>query len=1174
MTHILSAPRRAVALTLTLALASASLLGAFGVSTADAATPPVMNRTASGVTTDVLPTTQINAGGYVLDQAIVGDTVYVGGSFSSARPANTSAGTNESPRSNLLAFSLSTGQLIGSFAPKVNGIVRSLALSPDKSRLYVGGDFTAVDGSARGGIVAFSTANSQVDTSFKGTVNGQVWAVDATASTVYVGGSFTTANGNDRKKLASFTASTGSLLGWNPTTEGTTVRALLVAPGGNVIVGGSFAKIGVSGTTLTDAPGSASLNPTTGVPQPWAVNKVVKQYGSSGGVLSLRTDGTTVYGAGFWFGGTQSNYEGVWAVDPSGGTIKWLADCHGDTYDTTVANGVVYAASHQHDCSNIGGFTEQSPRLEWRANAFTTSVQGDVQHNTLQPTKFKDFYGNKSPALVNWFPQFANGPSTGPYDVQPTISIESDDDYVVVGGQFPSVNGIAQQGIVRFANPSKSPHADGPQIKDPQASATTSRPTLRAVAGNLVRVTWPTNWDRDDATLRYELWRTDKTTPLFSTGNVNSLWWRKATLAYSDSSVTAGKTYTYYVKAIDPDGNVGRSLSQVVTPSGATVSDSTYSKQVLADGATSYWRLDDASGTTATDWAGQQDLTLGTGLSLGAGGAIGSDPAVSSDGSSTASGAPATAVTGPQTFSTEAWFKTTSTTGGQVVGFQSARTGDAGSHDRQVYLSPTGQVVYYLNPGTARSIGSPRSYNDGAWHQVVSTLSPTAGMVLYVDGAKVASWSSVTAAQAYSGYWRVAGGRVPGSGSGYLKGSVDDVSVFPTALTAAQVADHYTDARGSAPAATPTVAFKTDCSGLSCSYDASSSAPEAAADASPSITSYAWNFGDGTTASGAKAKHVYKKAQAYDVQLTVENSSKGRATAVQTVEAVGNSSPVPSFTTKVTSKKVTVDAKKSSDDDGKVTAYRWSFGDGSTSTKKKASHSYVGTGRYAVTLTVTDDQGATASKTTVVVIGKPLAIDTYERVSAGWGTADQGGTWTTDPSSAFAVADGRGGLTLAEQGDGATALLPKVSSTKANVVTDVRLDGSPTGAGTTVGILLRQRSGNGYRTKLVVRDGGQLYVGVSRVVDGTEQNITSVRVKDVPFAAGAPLRVRATISSATKAKIKVTVWRVGTKEPKAQLSTSDSTKALRKSGTVGVWGYQGADAPVVVGFDDLIVTSS
>ena len=222
-----------------------------------------------------------------------------------ARPAGATAGTSQSPRKNLLAFSLSTGPLIGSFAPNVNGTVRSLALSPDKSRLYVGGDFTAVDGAARGGIVAFSTATSQVAPASRHRQR-QVWAVDATASTVYVGGSFTTANGVDRKKLASFTASAGSLLGWKPTTDGTTVRALLVAPGGNVIVGGSFAKIGVSGTTLTDALGSASLNPTTGVPRPGPSTRSSSSTARAAASSRCCTDGTTVYGAGFWFPGHQS----------------------------------------------------------------------------------------------------------------------------------------------------------------------------------------------------------------------------------------------------------------------------------------------------------------------------------------------------------------------------------------------------------------------------------------------------------------------------------------------------------------------------------------------------------------------------------------------------------------------------------------------------------------------------------------------------------------------------------------------------------------------------------------------------------------------------------------------------------------------------------------------------
>ncbi|MGI3784426.1 MAG: hypothetical protein ACRYG2_27005, partial [Janthinobacterium lividum] len=356
MTHRALTPRRAVTLPLTLALTVVGLLGAFGLPTAEAAAPPavVQPDSSTGVTADVLPTTQINSGGYVQDQAIVNDAVYAGGSFSSARPAGAASGTSESKRTNLLAYSISTGAL-KAFAPSLNGIVRVLALSPDKSRLYVGGEFTTVNGVTHNRLVAFNTSTGAVLSSFAVDLGGPVYAISATSSTVYVGGQFTQANGVNRGRFAAFRASDGGLLSaWTPKVgDGQAVRTLLVAPGGNVIAGGQFATIGnLSTSTLTSAPGSVSLDPTSGTLKAWAVNKVIKQYGTDGGVLSLKTDGTTVYGAGFWFGGTQSNFEGAWAVNPADGSIKWLADCHGDTYDTTVANGVVYAASHQHDCSN------------------------------------------------------------------------------------------------------------------------------------------------------------------------------------------------------------------------------------------------------------------------------------------------------------------------------------------------------------------------------------------------------------------------------------------------------------------------------------------------------------------------------------------------------------------------------------------------------------------------------------------------------------------------------------------------------------------------------------------------------------------------------------------------------------------------------------------------------
>ncbi|MGI3784516.1 MAG: PKD domain-containing protein, partial [Janthinobacterium lividum] len=951
----------------------------------------------------------------------------------------------------------------------------------------------------------------------------------------------------------------------------------------------------------------------TGAVKPWAVNKVIKQYGSQAGVLALNTDGTTVYGSGFWYGGTQANFEGAWAVSPSDGAIKWLADCHGDNYDSTVSAGVLYVAAHPHDCSNIGGFPEQTPkRVEWRGAAFTTAVGGDVQPNSLLPDKFKSYTGYKAPSLVNWFPAFsiptcakpANDCSERNYATQPTQTIESSGDYVVVGGQFPTVNGTAQQGLVRFGRSSVAPDKSGPRVyySDPgNSSSSLGAPTVRAVASNRVRVT-AAPWDRDSSVLSsVQLWRSDKAAPVYSATDVTSLWW-KTSVAYTDTDVSPGQTYSYYLKLTDQDGNTTTtSKVSATTPSSPTVADSTYSKQVLSDGASGYWRLDDAAvaqttgsnpyPTGALDYAGSQDLTVGPGVTSSSSGAIGSDGSVSTNGGANAALATATPAPAPQTFSAEAWFKSSSTVGGQVIGYGNTATilksgatvfDKSYIHDRQVYLTPGGQLVFYLNPGSAKSIQTPKAYNDGKWHQVVASLS-SSGMALYVDGSKVASWSAVTSGQAYNGYWRIAGDNpsgVPGagSGSGNLTGAVDDVSVYPTALSASQVADHYRDATGSSPASVPNVAFTTDCTGLACAYDASSSTPEAATDAAPTIESYAWSFGDGVKASGAKSKHTYKRAASYDVALTVTNSDGMDATVVQSLAAKGNAVPVAAFTSKVKKKKVSFDAKKSSDSDGTVTKFRWTFGDGASSTKKKVSHSYVGTGLYPVSLTVTDDEGATSSSTKVVQVGSALAADTFTRTTdGGWGTANRGGAWSTSPADAFAVTGGRGELTLAGAGSAATAQLAKVSSKKANVAAEVTADKVATGKGTVSAFLLRKRSSDTYRAELVLGSGGTVNLVATRVVDGKEKTLKTVEVTKLTYEAGQTLRVRATISSAKKAKIAMTVWKSGTKEPKAQLSKTDSTKALRKSGAVGVWGSEASsatNAPVVLGYDNLLVTSS
>src|SRR5204862_5108307 len=57
----------------------------------------------------------------------------------------------------------------------------------------------------------------------------------------------------------------------------------------------------------------------------------------------------------------------------------------------------------------------------------------------------------------------------------------------------------------------------------------------------------------------------------------------------------------------------------------------------------------------------------------------------------------------------------------------------------------------------------------------------------------------------------------------------------------------------------------------------------------------------------------------------------------------------------------------SSDPDGTIASYSWTFGDGFTSIAQNPSHSYRTTGSYSVTLQVTDNQGAQSPVTTKTV---------------------------------------------------------------------------------------------------------------------------------------------------------------------------------------------------------------
>lgn len=760
-------------------MAFALVISTFGVqlgqvataTQANAAVGPVMDR--RDVTADSLPTVQIN--GVVWRQQVVGNTVYAGGEFTSARPAGAAPGTNEVPRSNLLAYDLQTGVLKSGFAPTFNAKVRALAVSPDGTKLYVGGSFTQVNGQSRNRIAAFDIASGNL-LPFTASFNSTVNAIVATNSAVYVGGLFSYSGSSKRLSLAALNPTSGALLSWAPQTDGYVQAMVPTNDGARLVLGGNF--VTVNGV---EAKGLSSINIADGTTNPFAINQVIQNTGTAQSVLSLSIDSEGyVYGSAYAYGGPGPFFEGAFAADSMTGQVKWLADCHGDTYDAVRLGQAVYSVSHHHYCANIGGFPDTNPRVFWqRGNAFSVEATGTVNQNGQGG--YPNFGGQPAPSLLTWFPLVAAGTYTG--QTQGGWTLAATDQYLLMGGEFPTINGARQQGLARFAVSSVAPKQVGPTL-----TGTATAPALAALAPNRVRVKIPANWDRDNYTLTYSLYREGTAAPVYTT-SAESLWWSLPALGFDDNTVVAGQTYRYRVVASDADGNsVTSPWASVTVPS----SIHAYPEQVMADGASHFWRLG-ASGNWP-DYVGAMDLASSGTVTSESGAIIGdSNPATGFSGSSSF-GASAAREDGPQTFTAEAWVKTTSTSGGKILGFGNTDRGNSGSYDRHIYMQNDGRVTFGVYPNAVRTVTSAAAYNDGAWHHVAASLSST-GMRLYVDGQLVAQRADTTSAQVYSGTWRVGGDNLSGwtsrPSSDYLAGTVDEIAIYPTALSLGSVRDHY-----------------------------------------------------------------------------------------------------------------------------------------------------------------------------------------------------------------------------------------------------------------------------------------------------------------------------------------------------------------------------------------------
>ena len=107
-----------------------------------------------------------------------------------------------------------------------------------------------------------------------------------------------------------------------------------------------------------------------------------------------------------------------------------------------------------------------------------------------------------------------------------------------------------------------------------------------------------------------------------------------------------------------------------------------------------------------------------------------------------------------------------------------------------------------------------------------------------------------------------------------------------------------------------------------------------------------------------------------------QTDSPGLANSGQsfTGAAPVNQAPVASFTSNCTNLTCNFNANASSDSDGSIVAFDWSFGDAKTSTGPAVTNNYATAGDYTVTLTVTDNQGATDVVSQTVTVTAPVVV--------------------------------------------------------------------------------------------------------------------------------------------------------------------------------------------------------
>ncbi|HZX08895.1 fibronectin type III domain-containing protein [Kribbella sp.] len=440
----------------------------------------------------------------VLGLAVARGKVYVGGRFRTVRPPGARPGTREVTRTYLAAFDERTGALDAAMNHDLDGFVWAVVASPDGSRVYVGGDFTHVDGLVRNRLAAFDTATDRLVAGIAPSVSYRVKALAIGRTSLYFGGAFGLVNGVTRNRAAAISTVTGALLPWNPDADDDVYAIAVAADNSRVYLGGTFGTL--RGTSRWAV---ASVNTSTGALLSFPAASAVPLPTSScvSRVKDIETSGRRVFFADA--GDGKGCFDGTWAADVATGKLLWKSTCLGATEALAMVDGWLFKGSHAHSC----------PR---------TFADGSGTHFLL-------LQNPATGALGPWFPNTNGGPPTL---VGPLVATSGGSD-LWVGGDFTEVNGAGQQGLTRFTNLGPGAVPLRPAV-----------PKLSSTRVHRVNATVRASLDNDDVRLTYRLLRGTANTVVAVT-RVSSAFWYRPTVTLTDTSAPSRTTQAYRIEVFD-----------------------------------------------------------------------------------------------------------------------------------------------------------------------------------------------------------------------------------------------------------------------------------------------------------------------------------------------------------------------------------------------------------------------------------------------------------------------------------------------------------------------------------------------------------------------------------------------------------------------------------------------